>query len=184
MKKRNIFIRMVLPAVITLGVMVVFSNVYNLSGTLRPGGLQTVVVLVSAFLMFASIWLGPLFVNTFAFFNGASGPERLAASFVAPAAWIAKTYTYFIGIYSFGELAFLILHPLILGNIGVNLLCVGISELFCRRKMRSRGEPVPLFAAPNTLALVAGLLITFAGLWNGGHTYYYYFMDVYTWLFT
>ena len=183
MKQHHILIRMVLPAAIVLGVMVIFSNLYNLSGSIGHSGFQALVVYVSAILMFASIWLGPLFVNTFAFFKGATGSERLAASFVAPAAWIAKTYTYFVGIYSFGELVFLILHPLILGNIGVTLLCVGISELFCRRRMKSRGEAVRLFTAPNTIALVAGLIITFAGLWNGGHTYYYYYMDVYSWLF-
>ncbi len=183
MEQHHILKRMVLPAAIMLGVMVISTNVYNLSGSIKNSSLQAVVVYVSILFMFVSIWLGPLFVNTFAFFKGASGPERLAASFIAPAAWIAKTYTYFIGIYSFGELLFLILHPLLLGNIGVNLLCVGASELFCRRRMQKQGEAIRLFALPNTAALVAGFLITFAGLWNGGHTYYYYYMDVYSWLF-
>ncbi len=183
MEQHHLLKRMILPAAITLGVMVISTNVYDLSGGIKNSSLEAFVVYVSTLLMFASIWFGPLFVNTFAFFKGASGPERLAASFVAPVAWIAKTYTYFVGIYSFGELMFLILHPLLLGNIGVNLLCVGVSELFCRRRMRKRGATIRLFAAPNTAALVAGLLITFAGLWNGGHTYYYYYMDVYSWLF-
>jgi hypothetical protein len=183
MEKQSLIRRIVVPAAVPLGLMIISINVYDVTGAIRNSLLQGIAVYVSALLMFATIWLGPLFVNTLAFFRGAGFTERLLASFITPLVWIAKTYAHFIGIYSFGELVFLSLHPLILGNIGVNLLCVGISELICRHQWRRRGGNIPLLALPNTAALVAGLVITFAGLWNGGHTYYYYYMDVYSWLF-
>ncbi len=183
MEKQTVARRIIVPAAIPLGLMIISVNVYDFAGAIQNSALQGIVVYVSASLMFATIWLGPLFVNTLAFFRGADFAERLLASFITPAAWIAKTYADFIGIYSVGELVFLALHPLIFGNIGVNLLCVGISELICRHQWRRRGGDIPLLALPNTAALGAGIVITFAGLWNGGHTYYYYYMDVYSWLF-
>ncbi|RJP39818.1 MAG: hypothetical protein C4548_11345 [Desulfobacteraceae bacterium] len=183
MKKQTITRRLIFPAAVTLGLMIISINAYDLSGAIQNVLLQEIVVYTSAILMFATIWLGPLFVNTLAFFRGASFSERMLASLITPVVWIAKTYAHFIGIYSFGELVFLILHPLILGNIGVNLLCVGISELICRHRLRAKGGAIRLFEAPGIAALIAGLIITFAGLWNGGHTYYYYYMDVYSWLF-
>lgn len=183
MEKQSVARRILFPAGLALGIMIVSVNVYKYAGNIESGVIQGVVVYLSAVGMFATIWLGPLFVNSMAFFRGATLPERFLASFVVPVAWIAKTYTFFIGLFSVGELVFLILHPLILGNIGVNLLCVGVSEIVCRQRARARGMRVRLFEAPHMAALVAGMAITFAGLWNGGHTYYYYYMDVYAWLF-
>lgn len=183
MEKQSVARRILFPAGLALGIMIVSVNVYKYAGNIESGVIQGVVVYLSAMGMFATIWLGPLFVNSMAFFRGATLPERFLASFVVPVAWIAKTYTFFIGLFSVGELVFLILHPLILGNIGVNLLCVGVSEIVCRQRARARGMRVRLFEAPHMAALVVGMAITFAGLWNGGHTYYYYYMDVYAWLF-
>jgi hypothetical protein len=181
MEKQSAIRRIIVPAIPVLSAMIISINVYDLSMKITPGTLKTAVV--SVMIMFASVWLGPLLANSLAFFRGASFPERMLVSLITPAVWIAKTYGYFIGIYSFGELVYLILHPFILGNIGVNLLCIGISELACRGRLRSRGGDIPLFASGNTAVLVAGAVIAFAGLWNGGHTYYYYYMDVYSWLF-
>ena len=183
MEKQSAIRRIIVPIIPVLAAMIISINAYDFSMKIPAGTLKTIVVYVSVLIMFASVWLGPLLANTLAFFRGATFTERMLASLVTPAVWIAKTYTWFIGIYSFGELAYLILHPFVLGNIGVNLLCAGISELICRGRVRKHGGGIPLFAAGNMSVLAAGIVITFAGLWNGGHTYYYYYMDVYTWLF-
>ncbi len=42
--------------------------------------------------------------------------------------------------------------------------------------LRSRWTGLVLFTA--------GLFFTVVFLWNGGHTYYYYYMDLYTMLFS
>jgi len=183
MKKQTMLRRVFFPASIAFIMMIISTSAYNFTTEIQPGILKNLIVYTSAILMFLSIWLGPLFVNTLAFFRGAVFSERVLASLITPAAWIIYTYTFFIGIFSPGELAFLMLHPFILGNIGVNLLCIGISELICRRRILSQGGYIPLFEKTNTAVLAAGLIITFAGLYNLGHTYYYYYMDIYTLLF-
>ncbi len=144
MEKQSAFRRIIVPAIPVLAAMIISINAFDLSMKIAAGTLKTVVVYVSVLIMFGSIWLGPLLVNSLAFFRGASFPERMLAGLITPAVWIGKTYVYFIGIYSFGELVYLILHPFILGNIGVNLLCIGISELVCRGRIRRGGGNVPL----------------------------------------
>ena len=133
--------------------------------------------------MFLSIWLGALFANTVAFIRGADQGERIFVSFAVPVIWIIKTYTHFIGIYSFTELIYLVSHPFIFGNIGVTLLCIGISEIICRSLYRRRNQDISLFQPVNTAFLIAGLIISILGLWNGGHAYYYHYMDLYSALF-
>jgi hypothetical protein len=162
--------------------MVISSLAYDLSRHLGSGVLRKVILYPSVILMFLSIWLGPLFVVPFAFKRGAAPMERYLASLVTPALWVIKTIWSFVGIYSLLEVLFLLVHPFIMGNIGVNILSVGLAELACR--IRHRGdEGVKVFSPATGIFLVAGLVITFAGLWNGGHSYYYVFMDLYTLLF-
>jgi hypothetical protein len=135
--------------------------------------------------MFLSIWLGALFGNTLSFFRGASFWERLIVCLATPCAWYVKVLYDFLGIYSTGEFLFLFLHHLILGVPVVAILCMGLSDIWCRSIYRRRAgdKSVKVFALSNTVTLITGILLTVFMLWNGGHTYYYLYMDVYTSLF-
>jgi hypothetical protein len=139
----------------------------------------------SAIMMFLSIWMGALFGNTIAYFRGASFGERLFVSLATPLVWSAKTLYDFLGLFSSGEFFFLIFHNLILGCPVVALLSMGLSELFCRAisKRRGRIKTVKIFAKSNVIVLSIGIILTVLMLWNGGHDYYYLYMDVYTYLF-
>ncbi len=178
----SLFKRAVLPALVVFTVMVVSSLAYDFSRHLGSGALRKVILYPSVILMFLSIWLGPLFVVPFAFKRGSAPMERYMASLASPVLWVFKTIWSFAGIYSFLEVLFLLVHPFILGNIGVNILSIGLAELACRIRHR-KDEGVRIFSSASGIFLVAGLVITFAGLWNGGHSYYYVFMDLYTLLF-
>jgi hypothetical protein len=129
--------------------------------------------------------MGALFGNTIAYFKGASFGERLFVSLATPLVWSAKTLYSFFGMFSFGEFLFLIFHNLILGCPVVALLCMGLSELFCRTidRKREKIKTVKIFAKGNVTVLAAGVILTVIMLWNGGHDYYYLYMDVYTYLF-
>jgi hypothetical protein len=129
--------------------------------------------------------MGALFANTLAYFSGATFGERLFVCLATPVLWSAKVLDSFIGIYSWPEFAFVALHNLVLGCPVVGLLCMGLSEIGCRwvHRRRFMGTPVRLFAWNNTLVLAVGLTLTVLMLWNGGHDYYYLYMDVYTALF-
>ena len=182
MAKQTYFRRVIFPILIVMGVMVLSINVYDFS---RPIENRAFIANLSAAMMFLSIWMGALFGNTMAYFRGASFGERLFVSLATPLLWSAKTLYDFMGIYSFGEFIFLIFHNLIIGCPVVALLCMGLSEIFCRiiEKKRNRMTSLKIFSKGNTTILSAGVILTVLMLWNGGHDYYYLYMDVYTYLF-
>ncbi len=184
-EKQSAFQRVVLPILIVLSVMVVSINVYNYSRAIGNRSLHLFISHISAFFMFLSIWLGALFGNTFSFFRGASFKERLLVCLAPPSIWSAKVLYDFYGIYSLGEFLFLFVHNLIIGCPVVALLCMGLSDIWCRAIYRKRAGNASLkvFALSNTVTLTTGIVLTFMMLWNGGHTYYYFYMDLYTYLF-
>jgi hypothetical protein len=165
--------------------MIVSINVYNISRHIENRTLHSILSNSGALFMFLSIWLGALFGNTIAFFRGASFGERIIVSLVPPLVWCAKILYDFIGIYSVGEYFFLIFHHFILGCPLVALLCMAISEIWCRIiAKRKSGQSSPrVFALSNSLVLVISFISVLLMLWNGGHSYYYLYMDVYTRLF-
>ena len=185
MEKQSFARRMMFPAAMVLAFMVVSINLYDIIRFMQRGTIRSFLLYLSVAGMFLSIWLGALYSNSVAFARGASQGERILVSITTPLIWIIKTYTHFIGIYSFTELIYLILHPFIIGNIGVTMLCIGISELICRLRYRGRIDKmnIRVFQPVNTTLLFLGLVISIMGLWNGGHTYYYHYMDIYSALF-
>lgn len=185
MQRQGLFRRVMLPILLVLGVMVASINVYNLARFIEHRLLHLILSHIGAIFMFLSIWLGALFGNTLAFFRGASFGERLTVCLVPPLVWCAKILYDFIGIYSVGEYFFLIFHHFILGCPLVALLCMGISEIWCRliaKRKAAYGSP-KIFALSNSLVLIVSFALVFFMLWNGGHFYYYLYMDIYTKLF-
>ncbi len=185
MQTQSLFRRVVFPIGLVLGVMIVSINAYNLSIHIENRTIYKVVVHGSAALMFLSIWLGPLFGNTIAFFQGASFGERLLVSLFTPVIWGLKVWLDFRGIYSTGESLFLLLHHLILGCPVVALLTMGISEIWCRAiyRLRSKDKAIRVLGFGNLSIFFIGAGLSVLMLWNGGHFYYYKYMDVYSWLF-
>ncbi len=177
--------RIILPAGIVLGLMVTSINLYNWSRWWEPQLLHHIFAHLSAVGMFLSIWLGALIVNTIAFLNGATFKERFWICLVAPVAWDIKVLIDFIGIYTWPEFFFLFLHQIILGPIAVALLCMGISEIWCRiiGRKRSGDRSAKIFELKSVSVLAIGFVATFTLLFNGGMTYYFFYMEVYTRLF-
>jgi hypothetical protein len=185
MEKQPVLKRIIIPAGTVLVLMIVSINLYNASRWWRPQGLHMFFANFSAALMFISIWLGAMIANTMAFFNGASFRERLLVCLVTPIVWDAKVISDFIGIYSPAEVLFACLHAVIMGTIFVALLCMGISEIWCRKIYRKKtgDTSLKLFEFKSVLVLVIGFIMSFVLLYNGGHTFYYLYMEAYTKLF-
>ncbi|MFN2126419.1 MAG: hypothetical protein ACK2TU_01035 [Anaerolineales bacterium] len=185
MKPQRFLRRVAFPIILVTGVMIVSINVYNISRHIENRILHSILSNSGALFMFLSIWLGALFGNTNAFFRGASFGERIIVSLVPPLVWCAKILYDFIGIYSVGEYFFLIFHHFILGCPLVARLCMAISEIWCRIiAKRKFGPSSPrVFALSNSLVLIVSFISVLLMLWNGGHSYYYLYMDVYTRLF-
>ncbi|HPD57491.1 MAG TPA: hypothetical protein PKW17_09660 [Smithellaceae bacterium] len=185
MEKKPKIQRIVFPAGIVLFLMVISINIYNVSRWWEPKLLHDVAANLSAAGMFLSIWLGAMIANTIAFFNGATFRERIFICLITPVIWSSKVLYDFIGIYSWTEFLYLFFHAVIMGPIFVALLCMGISEIWCRIIWRRRlgDKSVKIFQFKSVSVLVIGLIMTFLLLYNGGHSFYYLYMDIYTKLF-
>ena len=185
MKRQSFIRRALFPAILLLAVMIISINVYDLSRHIENRTLHGILSNGSAIFMFFSIWLGALFANTIAFFRGATFAERLLVCLITPAVWSAKILASFIGIFTTGEFFYLLLHHFIIGCPLVALLCMGISEIWCRMIARKKtgDKSIKIFALSNSALLIVSFTAVFLMLWNGGHSYYYLYMDVYTKLF-
>ena len=185
MQTQSLSRRVIFPIGLVLGGMIVSINAYNQSIHIENRMLYQVVVNGSAALMFLSIWLGPFFGNTIAFFRGASFGERLLVSLFTPLVWSAKVWLGFRGIFSSGEFFFLLLNHVILGCPVVALLTMGLSEIWCRSvyRLRTGDKTMRVLGFGNLSVLFIGAGLTVLMLWNGGHSYYYRYMDLYSRLF-
>ena len=185
MKQHSYFRRVILPIILVMGAMIISINVYDLSRHIEGRSLHRILSNGSAVFMFLSIWLGAFFANTLSFFRGATFAERVVVCLATPVVWCAKILYGFIGIYSVGEFFFLFLHHYIIGCPLVALLCMGISEIWCRMIARKRtgDNSIKVFAMSNSSLLIISFTAVCLMLWNGGHSYYYLYMDVYTRLF-
>jgi hypothetical protein len=177
--------RFVFPVALVAGIMVVSSLLYDQSRSLQFPTLHRILANAGAAGLFVSIWLGAFIAHPIAFFRGAGYGERLLAALATPVFWSATVLVRFIGIYSPGEFAFLFLHHLVLGAPVVALLGMAISEMVCRAVLRRHtgDRSIRILDGRSVTALVAGLALVTTMLWKGGHTYYYWYMDLYTKLF-
>ena len=185
MGRQSFIRRAVLPAAWVLAVMVISTNLYDFSRHVESRLVHGFLANGSAVFMFLSIWLGALFANTLAFFRGATFGERILVCLATPVVWCAKILAGFWGIYAAGEFLFLFLHHFIIGCPLVALLCMGLSEIWCRIILRRQtgDQSIKVFAPGNSALLITSFAAVCLMLWNGGHSYYYLYMDLYTRLF-
>jgi hypothetical protein len=183
--KQSLARRLLFPVVLLTGLMVVSSLLYDQARTIENQTLHRGLAHLSAIVMFASIWLGAFIAHPIAFFRGAGYGERMLAGTATAMIWSATVLIRFIGIYSPGEFVFLFLHHLVLGAPVVSLLCMAISEIVCRAIARRKtgNRTLRVFAWQSTLTLAVSLTLVITMLWKGGHTYYYWYMDLYAKLF-
>lgn len=180
--KQSLARRLLFPIALVTGLMVASSLVYDFARTVENPALHRGLAHAGAAAMFVSIWLGAFIAHPIAFFRGAGYGERMLAGTVTAMIWSATVLARFIGIYSPGEFVFLFFHHLVLGAPLVSLLCTAISEIVCRAITRRRTDDPAfrVFAWQSTLTLAVSLTLVVTMLWKGGHTYYYWYMDLYT----
>lgn len=185
MEKKPVFQRIVFPAAVVLALMIVSINLYNASRWWEPPLLQAIFIHLSALGMFAGIWLGAMIANTLAFFRGATFGERLLVCLATPMVWDAKVLFDFIGIFSGAEVVYACFHAVMMGPIFVALLCMGISEIWCRiiYRRHTGDRSIKIMEFKSGLVLIVGFVMTFLLLYNGGHSFYYLYMDMYSRIF-
>jgi hypothetical protein len=185
MEQQSFNRRVVSPICLVLGVMILSGAVYDYSRYIENRSLHLILSHTGAAFMFLSIWMGALFANTFAFFRGARFSERILVCLVVPVVWCIKILSDFWGLYATGEFLFLILHHYIIGCPLVALLCMGLSEIWCRliARRKTGDQSIKVLALNNSALLIIAFTAVVLMLWNGGHSYYYWYMDLYTRIF-
>jgi len=183
--KQSLARRLLFPVALVTGLMVASSLLYDQARAIENQTLHRGLAHLSAIVMFASIWLGAFIAHPIAFFRGAGYGERMLAGTATAIIWSATVLAGFIGIYPPEEFVFLFFHHLVLGAPVVSLLCMAISEIICRAVARRKtgDHALRVFAWQSTLTLAVSLTLVVTMLWKGGHTYYYWYMDLYTKLF-
>lgn len=185
MVKQSLVRRLLFPIALVTGLMVVSSLMYDQSRTIENPTLHRGLAHAGAAGLFFSIWLGAFIAHPIAFFRGAGYPERILAGTATAMIWSVTVLARFSGIYSPEEFIFLFFHHLVLGAPVVALLCMALSEIVCRAiaRRKSGDQTLRVFAWQSTLTLVVSLALVVTMLWKGGHTYYYWYMDLYAKLF-
>jgi len=185
MEKQSVSRRIVFPIVLILLGMIVALNLYDFARGIESRGLHSFVVYLSLILMILSIWAGAMIANTIAYFRGASFAERLFVSMFTPVVFLLKQWLGIWGIFSIGEFFFLLLHHVVLSAVVINLIGMGLSELWCRiiERIRTHDPAVRIIQAGNSVVLLLGCGMLTLMFWHFGHFYYYFFMDMYIKLF-
>lgn len=177
--------RLLFPAALVAGLMFASALLYDQARGIENAAVHRGLAHASAAVMFVSIWFGAFIAHPIAFFRGAAFFERILAAVATPILWSATVLCRAAGIYSTGEFFFLFLHHLVLGAPLVALLCFGISEIICRAVLRRRtgATAIRVFTWPGAAILPLSLALVVVMLWKGGHTYYYWYMELYAKLF-
>lgn len=185
MKKAGFTRRVLTPILLTAGVMLLSTKAYDYSRSIEDANIHRIAANISAVLMFLSIWLGAFFANILAWSRGASFTERLFVCLFTPVLWSSQVLADFSGIYSREEFLFLIFHNIILGCPIVALFLMGLTDILCGvvYRIKSGDYSVPMVTGGSVLVFLFGAGMTTLMLWNGGHFYYYLYMNVYTMLF-
>ena len=157
MEKQSIYRRVTFPVILVIGVILISNHLYNLSRHIENNSLHLFVSHTSAAFIFLSVWLGALFGNTIAFFRGATFGERIIVCLVPALFRCAMILNDFLGIYSAAEFFFLFFHHLIIGCPLVALLCMGVSEIWCRiiARRKTGNRAITVISGENTVSMTS-----------------------------
>ncbi|HDP26338.1 MAG TPA: hypothetical protein ENN34_12980 [Deltaproteobacteria bacterium] len=185
MIRQSFYRRIVFPVALILITMIIALNGYDVARRIESRVLHALVVNVSLILMVLSIWCGAMIANTLAYFRGASFGERLFVSMFTPVVFLLKQWLGIWGIYSFAEFLFLLFHHVVLSAVIINLIGMGLSELWCRiiDRVKNRDPAVKVVQKGNAVVLLLGAGLFTLMFWHFGHFYYYLFMEAYIRLF-
>jgi len=132
---------------------------------------------------FLLVLLSPLFIYPLSYFRNASLMERSLTA-LTPMMAECGYHTFLAGsVFPLGKTLYYGIGPIFLVILVANLMLMGICEIFCRLRVRSRqrvrvwtpGPPIVILAGPPALWLLL--------LWDGGVHWFYIYQEGYKLLF-
>ena len=174
----------VFPATVGLGLFLILFWTYYLSWNVDNRLLHflltdVVGALFGFFLMFNALLLYPLF-----YYLGAPPLQRVAGSFLITFFWCLKEVYRMTEFYSLGESAFFLLFPVQFNIVLLSFGFMGLSEMLCRFIIRkSQKSDFRVITPLPMVTLVVVLVIVIFTLHDGGVTYFFWYNDLYKFLF-
>ena len=184
MKKLDFGKRFVMPVLVVFFVMASSWLVYNLSWRLENVAVHRLLASVSGTVLFLSVAFGALVVYPVAYFRGAAWKERVPASLINPFLWATKECIRLSISFSFLECSYYYLNPLNAWLLLSVIAEMALAEIFCRAKLRARGEDARVLH-PTTVAvlLISLSLVVSLYAWGEGENVYVLFLQGYRVLF-
>ncbi len=176
--------RFVVPVLILCCGMTLSWAVYNLSWRLESVALHRLLAAASGTVLFVSVGFGTLLVYSMAYFRGASLGERVLACLVNPFLWATKECVRLCISFSLLEALYYYLNPLNLWLAFVVVAEMALAELFCRQRLRHRGENIRvLHPAAVGVLLFSLCLVVSLYAWGEGENVYVLFLKGYRFFF-
>jgi hypothetical protein len=158
--KQSIIRRLVVPISTVLLIILLTSIIYEHSWKLKGQPLLFKVTSYTTLLLFISIFFSTFFIYPMTFFRGAGTGERIIASLIPLFVWMVKEMIRIYTVFTIGESLYFGLNPMFLFLILFTFLQMGLSDLFCRWRLKRRAAaPVTIFSA-HTLILLGGSILS------------------------
>ena len=168
MNQNSIAKRFLLPLVLVVGFKMIAGFGYDLSSTLLPGTLKSILIDILGPATFFSLWFFAFVAPPIAYYLGANFVERLIVAFVNPVIWVASVEAKVACQFSAVEMLYFFFLPWTFGIMCVTCVEFSLSDLVCRLVHRFRGGANVVIFHPAVLAIfIIGVAGTYLGLIKG-----------------
>ncbi len=131
------------------------------------------------FLMFNVLFMYPIF-----YFRGASPRQRITGSFLITFFWSLKEIYRMTEFYSLGQSAFFLLFPIQSNIILMSFGFMGLSEMICRWiTKKTKKTDIKIVTPLPVSTVITVLAIVIFTLHDGGVTYFFWYNDLFKYLF-
>ncbi len=182
--KRPTVNRLILPVSISLMVFFTLFATYNLSWYIENRFFHFLLTDGAGFLYGFFLMSAPLFIYPVLYFRGSPPLERVAGSLAIVIGWYVKEFIRISAVYSISQSLYYFLMPVQFGVLFTAIALMSIAEMACRVGAARKGLTDQKAVTPLPVAaLVLSVIILVLILNRGGETYFFWFYDLYKFLF-
>jgi hypothetical protein len=175
--------RIVRPVAVLFLIAAITFIGFNSASRISSEGLFHIVAVVCGVAHMLCVVFSAAIIYPVAYRRGAGAGERILGSLFVPVAWMIKEFVVVTGVYTFFESLYFSLNPVNIFILTLALIQMGICELFGRKRLKSLGEDIRVFALPAVVAIVVALGIFSFLLWGLGVYSFYAFQEGYKAIF-
>ncbi len=183
--KQNFVSRFITPIVLLLGIYIVLHNLYFESWKIDNRDVQYGISFIAGIVLFVFIGFNSLIVYPVLYFKGATIHERIIASLIVQIVWIIKELVRVSEFFTFGETLYYTLNSAFLLALSGSFAFMGISEMFCRYRLKKKGVGLQKIITPlPVMSVISGIIALYIFLiWGVGEHWFYIYVTGYKLIF-